>query len=149
MANLTGSWLAFRLGVDPVRIERMRRDGELYAVRNDSGEWEYPSWQFGAAGELKPAVAEFLASARREKIAPAELSGGDLLPPGRRQELGHGRFQLAHSVELPAWVFPLARVVPHRIELALPAHPFNAHGVDSESKREPRAGQVRHRFSLF
>ena len=40
MANLTGSWLAFRLGVDPVRIERMRREGELYAVRNDSGEWE-------------------------------------------------------------------------------------------------------------
>jgi hypothetical protein len=69
MANLTGSWLAFRLGVDPVRIERMRREGELYAVRNDSGEW-----QFDAAGELKPAVAEFLASARKEKIAPGELS---------------------------------------------------------------------------
>ena len=33
-----------------------------------------PGWQFDAAGELKPAVAEFLASARREKIAPAELS---------------------------------------------------------------------------
>jgi hypothetical protein len=77
MANLTGSWLAFRLGVDPVRIERMRRAGELYAVRNDSDEWEYPGWQFDAAGELKPAVAEFLASARREKIAPAELT--DLL----------------------------------------------------------------------
>ena len=74
MANLTGSWLAFRLGVDPLRIDRMRRDGELYAIRNDSGEWEYPSWQFDAAGELKPAVADFLASARREKIAPAELT---------------------------------------------------------------------------
>jgi hypothetical protein len=74
MANLTGSWLAFRLGVDPVRIERMRREGELYAVRNDSGEWEYPGWQFDAVGELKPAVAEFLASARKEKIAPAELT---------------------------------------------------------------------------
>jgi hypothetical protein len=74
MANLTGSWLAFRLGVDPLRIDRMRREGELYAIRNDSGEWEYPSWQFDAAGELKPAVADFLASARREKIAPAELT---------------------------------------------------------------------------
>ena len=82
MANLTGSWLAFRLGVDPVRIERMRRAGELYAVRNDSGEWEYPGWQFDAAGELKPAVAEFLASARREKIAPAELTGA-ARPQGR------------------------------------------------------------------
>ena len=74
MANLTGSWLASRLGVDPLRIDRMRRQGELYAVSNDSGEWEYPSWQFDAAGELKPAVAEFLASARREKIAPSELT---------------------------------------------------------------------------
>ncbi len=74
MANLTGSWLAFRLGVDPVRIDRMRKDCELYATRNDSGEWEYPSWQFDAAGELKPAVAEFLAAARKERIAPAELT---------------------------------------------------------------------------
>ena len=74
MANLTGSWLALRLGVDPVRIDRMRKEGELYATRNDSGEWEYPSWQFDAEGEVKPAVAEFLASARREKIAPSELT---------------------------------------------------------------------------
>ena len=75
MANLTGSWLAFRLGVDPVRIERMRREGELYAVRNDSGEWEYPGWQFDAAGELRPAVAEEVSRVGpEEKIAPAELS---------------------------------------------------------------------------
>jgi hypothetical protein len=75
MANLTGSWLASRLGVDPVRIDRMRKAGELYAVPNDNGEWLYPAWQFGAAGELKPAVAEFLASARKENIAPSELTG--------------------------------------------------------------------------
>ncbi len=74
MANLTGSWLAFRLGVDPVRIDRMRKEGELYAVPSDSGEWEYPSWQFDAAGKTKPAVAEFLAAARKEKIAPSELT---------------------------------------------------------------------------
>ena len=72
MANLTGSWLAFPPRSRPVRIERMRREGELYAVRNDSGEWEY-GLAVDAAGELRPAVAEFLASARR-KIAPAELS---------------------------------------------------------------------------
>lgn len=75
MANLTGSWLAFRLGVDPVRIDRMRKAGELYAVRRDDGEWLYPAWQFEAAGELKPAVADFLASARKAKIAPSELTG--------------------------------------------------------------------------
>jgi hypothetical protein len=74
MANLTGSWLALRLGADPVRIDRMRKAGELYAVRGDSGEWEYPSWQFDATGKLKPAVAEFLASARKERIAPSKLT---------------------------------------------------------------------------
>jgi hypothetical protein len=77
MAHLTGSWLAFRLGIDPVRIDRMRKAGELYAVPSDSGEWEYPSWQFDATGKTKPAVAEFLASARKERIAPSELT--DLL----------------------------------------------------------------------
>ena len=88
MANLTGSWLAFRLGVDPARIESMRKAGELYAVRDESrGEWHYPSWQFDSAGQTKPAVAEFLASARREKIAPAELT--DLLD--RRVGLAGGK----------------------------------------------------------
>ena len=70
-----------------MRIERIRREGELYAVLNDSGEWEYPGWQFDAAGELKPAVAEFLASARKEKIAPSEL--GALLD--RRVGLAGGK----------------------------------------------------------
>lgn len=74
MANLTGSWLAFRLGVDPVRIDRMRKAGELYAVRGDSGEWLYPSWQFDEAGKTKPAVARFLEMAREERIAAAELT---------------------------------------------------------------------------
>ena len=31
--SLTGSWLAERLGVDPLKIEAMRRDGELIAFR--------------------------------------------------------------------------------------------------------------------
>jgi hypothetical protein len=73
MANLTGSWLAFRLGVDPVRIDRMRKSGELYALPSDSGEWEYPSWQFAEAGKTRPAVARFLAMAREKQIAAAEL----------------------------------------------------------------------------
>ena len=50
------------------------QDGELYADPERPGEWDYPSWQFDSAGEPKPAVAEFLASARKEKIAPAELT---------------------------------------------------------------------------
>jgi hypothetical protein len=74
MANLTGSWLAFRLGVDPVRIDRMRKEGELYGVRSDSGEWLYPSWQFDEAGKTKPAVTRLLQTAREERIAAAELT---------------------------------------------------------------------------
>jgi hypothetical protein len=56
MATLTGSWLAFRLGVDSARIDRMRKAGELCGVRSDSGEWLYPSGQFDAEGKTKPAV---------------------------------------------------------------------------------------------
>lgn len=74
MANLTGSWLAFRLGVDPARIESMRKAGELYAVRDESrGEWHYPSWQFDSAGQTKPAVREMLRTARAERRSPREL----------------------------------------------------------------------------
>jgi hypothetical protein len=74
MANLTGSWLAFRLGVDPGRIESMRKAGELYAVRDESrGEWHYPSWQFDLAGQTKPAVREMLRAPRAERRSPGEL----------------------------------------------------------------------------
>ena len=74
MASLTGSWLAFRLGVDPVRIDRMRKAGELYGVRTDTGEWCYPSWQFDEAGKTKPAVARLLEEARARRIVGAELT---------------------------------------------------------------------------
>ncbi len=74
MANLTGSWLAVRLGVDPVRIDRMRKEGELYGVRCDSGEWQYPSWQFDEAGKTKPAVTRLLDMAREKRLSAAELT---------------------------------------------------------------------------
>jgi hypothetical protein len=73
MANLTGSWLATRFGVDPLKIEAMRRAGELYAVRNGSGEWRYPSWQFEADGKTKPAVKRLLAAAHEERIDALRL----------------------------------------------------------------------------
>jgi hypothetical protein len=74
MANLTGSWLAARFGVDPLRIERMRRAGELHAVRaSGSSEWRYPSWQFEADGQTKPAVRRLLAAAHQEQIDALEL----------------------------------------------------------------------------
>jgi hypothetical protein len=74
MANLTGSWLAARFGVDPVRIERMRRAGELYGVRSPgSDEWRYPSWQFEADGTTKPAVRRLLRAAHERRLSALEL----------------------------------------------------------------------------
>jgi hypothetical protein len=75
--TLNASWLAARHGVDPVRIERRRRAGELLAVRDRAGEWRYPMWQFDDQGEVRPAVAELLAVARERRIPPAKL--GQLL----------------------------------------------------------------------
>jgi hypothetical protein len=44
---LTASWLAVRLGVEPAKIEGLRRAGELIAVREaGSTVWLYPPWQF-------------------------------------------------------------------------------------------------------
>jgi hypothetical protein len=74
MANLTGSWLAARFAVDPVRIERMRRAGELYGVRSPgSDEWRYPSWQFEADGTTKPAVRRLLREAHEQRLSALEL----------------------------------------------------------------------------
>jgi hypothetical protein len=75
MTDLSESWLASRRGLDPLQIERMRRAGELIAVRPASAsEWRYPSWQFGASGETKPGVARFLAAARDAGFRGQELT---------------------------------------------------------------------------
>jgi hypothetical protein len=77
-ATLSGSWLAVRHGVDPIRIERRRRAGELLAVRDQArGEWRYPMWQFDDDGHLRPAVEQLLAVAREKRIPPSRL--GQLL----------------------------------------------------------------------
>jgi hypothetical protein len=62
---LSASWLSTKWGVDTVRINAMRRAGELLAVRPaGSQEWRYPSWQFDSDGRVKPDVARVLAAAR-------------------------------------------------------------------------------------
>ena len=66
---LTGTWLAARSGVDPLRLEELRRSGELQAVRDPrSGEWVYPARQFEADGTTPPAVAVLLGAARAERL---------------------------------------------------------------------------------
>jgi len=70
---LTASWLAARLGVDPAKIDAMRRAGELIAVREQgSSEWRYPAWQFS---EWKPrrAVPRIVAAAREAGLDETRL----------------------------------------------------------------------------
>jgi hypothetical protein len=45
--SLSASWLAVRLGMEPLRLEAMRRAGELIAYRPEGArEHYYPLWQF-------------------------------------------------------------------------------------------------------
>jgi hypothetical protein len=73
---LSASWLSTRWGVDTVRINAMRRAGELIAVRPaGTQDWRYPSWQFATDGSVKPDVARVLAAARERGIDSERLSG--------------------------------------------------------------------------
>ncbi len=75
---LSASWLSTKLGVDTVKINAMRRAGELVAVRPaGSQEWRFPAWQFGPDGQLRPEVARALEAARRQGLRPEQV--GELL----------------------------------------------------------------------
>ena len=72
---LSASWLSTKSGVDTVRINAMRRAGELVASRPaGSQEWRFPAWQFGPDGRVRPEVARVLAAARERGIRPEDLS---------------------------------------------------------------------------
>jgi hypothetical protein len=71
--TITATWLASRMGVDPLHIEGLRRAGELLAVREeDSTEWRYPAWQFDG-DRPRPDVARVVAAARESGIDDARL----------------------------------------------------------------------------
>ena len=69
---LPGSWLSSRLGVNPKEIERLRENGELFAVR-DREEWLYPAWQFGPGGSIPAGVREAVKAARAAGLDEARL----------------------------------------------------------------------------
>ncbi len=86
---LSASWLAERGGVDPAKIDSMRRAGELIAIREEgSTEWLYPAWQF-ENGKPRHVIARIVAAAReagldetqlyRELTAPLGLRGDSRL----------------------------------------------------------------------
>ncbi len=71
---LSASWLSTKWAVDTVKINAMRRAGELVAVRPaGSREWRFPAWQFGPDGNVRPEVARVLEAARRRGIRPDKV----------------------------------------------------------------------------
>ena len=96
--GLSASWLSTKWGVDTVKINAMRRAGELLAVRPaGSQEWLFPAWQFGPDGQVRPEVARVLAAARERGLRSEQvyallerrsgMTGGDRL----RDDLLDGR----------------------------------------------------------
>lgn len=99
---LTGTWLAERLALDPLKIEAMRRSGELIAVREPGAEdWRYPAWQFDA-WRPRRGITRIVAAAREAGLdetglydvmtARLGLTGSptrlaDLLAEGREDEV--------------------------------------------------------------
>ena len=85
--GLSASWLSTKWGVDTVKINAMRRAGELVAVRPaGSQEWRYPAWQFAPDGGVRPEVERALAAARAHGLRPEQV--GELL--GRRSGITGG-----------------------------------------------------------
>jgi hypothetical protein len=70
--DYSGAWLAMKLGVEPLEIDRRRRAGELFGVPAGT-EYRYPSWQFDHAGRTLPVVAQILAAARHSGLSATEL----------------------------------------------------------------------------
>ncbi len=71
---LTTSWLAARLGVDPVRLHALRRSGALVAYRRPgSQEYLFPAWQFDASWRPLPVVGRLTAAAREAGISDERL----------------------------------------------------------------------------
>jgi hypothetical protein len=67
------TWLAARLAIEPAKIEAMRRDGELIAVREpESTTWLYPPWQFQGREPL-PSIPRIVRAARETGIDESRL----------------------------------------------------------------------------
>jgi hypothetical protein len=71
-SSLSAAWLGTRTGLDPGRLETLRRRGDLLGVRVGDG-YEFPSWQFGTDGQLLPALARVLSTARSVGVSDERL----------------------------------------------------------------------------
>lgn len=93
---LSASWLAERLALEPARLDAMRREGELIAVRpENSHEYFYHVWQFDEDWQPLPAVPRVVRAAREIGLpenrlydvlnARAGLAGGRRLADAMRK----------------------------------------------------------------
>ena len=59
--SLSASWLASRLGMEPFKLDAMRRGGELIAYRPDGAhEYYYPLWQFDDEWQPLPIIPQLV-----------------------------------------------------------------------------------------
>ena len=72
--TLSASWLAVRLGAEPLRLEGMRRAGELIAYRPEGArEHYYPLWQFDEEWQVLPIVPRLIREARERGLGDNRL----------------------------------------------------------------------------
>jgi hypothetical protein len=72
---LSAPWLSTKLGVDTVRLNAMRRAGELIGVRPEGArEWRFPAWQFDDDGQVTPDVRRVLDTARELHVSGEQLN---------------------------------------------------------------------------
>lgn len=71
---LGGAWFASRLGIEPLRLEAMRRAGEVVGVRvPGTTEYLYPAWQLGRDAKPLPSLGRLVAAARAAGIDEQRL----------------------------------------------------------------------------
>jgi hypothetical protein len=67
--TLSASWLAARTAVEPLRLESMRRAGELIAFRPAGAhEYYYPLWQFDEDWQPLPIVPRLVQEAQAQGL---------------------------------------------------------------------------------
>jgi hypothetical protein len=88
--SLSASWLAVRLGIEPLRLEAMRRAGEVIAYRPDGArEHYYPLWQFDEEWRVLPIVPRLVREARERGLSENRLY--DILAARSGLSAGGGR----------------------------------------------------------
>lgn len=93
--SLSASWLAVRLGMEPLRLEAMRRAGEVIAYRpKGAREHYYPLWQFDEDWRPLPIVGRLVREARDRGLHDDRLY--EILTA--RAGISAGRGRLADSL---------------------------------------------------